>query len=214
MQVCVWFETWKIWHTGGDCLYSQWQWLIRWDSTPKVLSICRVSPRWFAFNESVVCLKWHEPIPLKTFVVRNQWQKKVYFHSLQFPIIILAKGAGVLVFWGWPGAEKTFSTWFSLRLSFLQFWVFTSSSYNRQRCVAGLITSWNKSGEHQIDRNEREMFMWWSNLLELHMKKTRSVYNSIRNVLHSHLEWMGTNTDASCLRQWGPYPSLSPNVNL
>ncbi len=83
VEVSVWFETeQKIWHTGGDCFYSQWKWLIRWKSQGTIY--LSVLPRWFAFNESVVCLKWHEPMHPKTFVVCNQRQKKCISTTCNF----------------------------------------------------------------------------------------------------------------------------------
>lgn len=71
-----------------------------------------VLPCWFAFNESVVCLKWHEPILQHLLSAIND--KKVYFHNLQFPIIILAKGAGVLVLCAMrvTTGRESLSTWF------------------------------------------------------------------------------------------------------
>lgn len=45
---------------------------------PPSTAYLSVLPHWFAFNESVVRLKRHEPIPLKTFVACNQWQKSIF----------------------------------------------------------------------------------------------------------------------------------------
>lgn len=138
----VWFESeQKIWHTGGDCLYSQWQWLIRWNSTPKAPSIClsyladlplmRVLCDWNDMNqasENICCLQSET--------------KKVYFHNLQSHIIILAKGAGVSVCVAMvAGVEKAFQPDFLWGNLSLWLWVFRSSSCNRKRCAPGLITN-------------------------------------------------------------------------
>lgn len=87
-----------------------------------------VLQQWFAFNESHVCLKWHEPVLHKHLLSAINNEKKVYSHNLQILVIILDRVLVLCVVRVARGREHL-PTWFSLRQSFLWLWVFSSSSF-------------------------------------------------------------------------------------
>lgn len=125
-----------------------------------------VLPCWFAFNESVVCLKWHEPILQHLLSAIND--KKVYFHNLQFPIIILAKGAGVLVLCG-HGQRKPFNLIFYFY--FLSCILFSGSRCSGPPAITNALLQASLPTWKRKKRGEKSVFMWRPNLPELPMKK-------------------------------------------